>query len=312
MILNSERDKVAHLLRRFGLGASEAEIDFYGKEGLSSAIDKLLDYEKVEDSFSLPITTFTNKQNGLVPMPAVQAHWILRMLSTRRPLQEKMTVFWHDHFATDANKVIQPTMMYQQNGIFRDGATGSFADLLLNVSRDPAMIFWLDNELNQKGKPNENFAREVMELFTLGIGHYTEKDIQEAARAFTGWTIQRRGPRPTAEMPTFEPPAFRFAPFQHDEGEKTVFGKTGNFGGEDIIRMLCENPRTGQYITEKIWNWFVYEDPEPATIEKFAAGFIKADLNIKFLLRSIMESKEFYSDRAAARSSRIRWTLLSR
>lgn len=289
MALRTDREKTAHLLRRFGLGASEAELNYYAKDGLKSAIDKLLNYENTDEGYDLDPQLFALGQNGLVVMPSIMLWWNLRLMATRRPLQEKMTVFWHDHFATSAAKVVAPPLMLQQNNILRQNATGNFKTLLTEVSKDPAMLFWLDNQYNVKGKPNENFAREVMELFTLGIGHYTEKDIQEAARAFTGWTIGRN--------PQIRSASFRFAPGQHDDDEKTIFGKTGNFGGEDVIDMLCDNPQTARYITTKIWEWFAYENPEPSLIERLSSNFHK-DLEIKNLLRAIMESAEFYSVKA--------------
>lgn len=303
MALRTEREKGAHLLRRFGLGASEAELDYYLKDGLKGAIDRLLDYDSVDENFDIPIERMANN-NGQVNMPAVQLWWVLRLLSTRRPLQEKMTLFWHDHFATSAAKVVGPPLMHGQNELLRANATGKFQILLSEASKDPAMLFWLDNQFNVKGKPNENFAREVMELFTLGIGNYSETDIQEAARAFTGWTIGRRAParRGNDQAP---PPQqvrrnaeFVFRPALHDTGEKSILGNKGNFDGDDVVGILVGNPRTAQYLTEKIWNWFVYPNAEPATIDKFAKKFRDSGLDIKVLLRAIMESTEFYSDKA--------------
>ena len=204
-----------------------------------------------------------------------------------------MTLFWHDHFATSAEKVTNAPLMIQQNEILRKNALGNFKNLLTEVSKDPAMLIWLDGQDNVKGHANENFAREVMELFTLGVGHYTEKDIQEAARAFTGWSYVRNGRnvnKANAE--------FMFKPVLHDDGTKTVFGKTGNFSGDDVIGMLCANPRTAEYITTKIWTWFVYPNPDPATLKPFVDDFYRSGLDIKTLVRSIVESNEFYSDRA--------------
>src|SRR5688572_9675267 len=193
MALTTERDKGAHLLRRFGLGASEAELDYYLKDGLSGAIDKLLDYDKANEGFDGEVEKFQN-QNGQLQPQAVGVWWTLRLVATQRPLQEKMTVFWHDHFATSASKVQNGPTMHRHNDVLRENATGNFKAFLTEVSKDPAMLFWLDNQYNVAGKPNENFAREVMELFTLGVDNgYNEQDIKEAARAFTGWSIGRVG-----------------------------------------------------------------------------------------------------------------------
>src|SRR5687767_12975587 len=267
MALRTEREKGAHLLRRFGLGASEAELDYYleGK-GLPGAIDKLLNYESVDENFSVPIQSMAN-QNGQVNMPLMQLWWMTRLITTRRPLQEKMTLFWHDHFATSAAKVAGPPMMYGQNELLRENATGKFQTILLEVSKDPAMLFWLDNQYNVKGKPNENFAREIMELFTLGIGHYTEKDIQEAARAFTGWTFRRPGGRAVADyVPGQRFAEYLFRPRFHDTEPKTVLGQTGPLTGEQVVDILCNHPQTPKYIALKIWEWFAYPSPAPALV----------------------------------------------
>jgi len=290
MALTTDREKTAHLLRRFGLGASESELDYYAKDGFQSAIDKLLAYEKVDEGYGIPVERFAIGQNQQVVMPSIMLWWNLRLMATRRPLQEKMTLFWHDHFATSAAKVLQPPLMLQQNEVLRRNATGNFRTLLLEASQDPAMLFWLDNQFNVRGKPNENFAREIMELFTLGIGHYSEKDIQEAARAFTGWTIRRRA--------RGQPPLFAFVENLHDAGSKTFMGKTGNFRGEDIVNMLCENPQTARYVTEKVLKWFVEPTPDPRAIERYSRVFIDSGLEIKSLLREIMRGPEFVSAKA--------------
>lgn len=298
MILQTERDKIAHLLRRFGLGASEAEMDYYGQGGLHGAIDKLLNYENTPSGVDFSVEKFSNAQNQKLNMVGVQAWWVAKILGTRRPLEEKMTIFWHDHFATSAAKVVAPLLMEEQNEVLRQNATGKFHDLLLAVSKDPAMLLWLDNQYNVKGKPNENFAREVMELFTLGIGNYSEKDIQESARAFTGWTF-RRMKLTDAVKAKGASAEFLFRPALHDSGDKTFLGKTGPFNGDEIIAMLCEHPQTARFVTKKIWEWFVYLKPEDSVVNKFATAFKNSGLDVKVLLRNIMESDEFYSDRAA-------------
>jgi len=297
-MLQSERDKIAHLLRRFGLGASEAELAHYGKNGLSGAMDLLLDYEGVDEGFGVPITAFTNPQNNALNPRALQSWWVLRLLVTQRPLQEKMTLFWHDHFATSGAKVDVPYVMYRQNETFRVNATGRFQDILTAASKDPAMVYWLDNQDNVKGRPNENFAREVMELFTLGIGNYTEKDIQEAARAFTGWSygtpLRRRG-QPPKPGPRAE---FVFRREDHDDGQKSVLGNTGAFDGDDVLGILCGNPQTARYITLKLWEWFAYPNPDEALVNRLADRFRSNGLKVSGLLRDIMESPEFYSEKA--------------
>lgn len=295
MPLTTEREKGAHLLRRFGLGASEAELDFYLKHGLDGAVDRLLNYEEVREPYDYDLVDLLTLDQRPINPQAVISWWILKLVTTRRPLQEKMTLFWHDHFATSAEKVTQGPVMYGQVELLRSKATSDFHSLLTSVSKDPAMLFWLDNQYNVKGKPNENFAREVMELFTLGEGHdYTEKDIKEAARAFTGWSVggpERNGsPARNAQ--------FLFRAAQHDTGDKVVLGKSGPLTGDDVIDILCERPRTSEYLVQKLWEWFVYPKPEASLVSRFAASFRQSGLSIKSLLRSIMKSEEFYSEKA--------------
>ncbi|MCX6342378.1 MAG: DUF1800 domain-containing protein, partial [Fimbriimonadales bacterium] len=189
-------------------------------------------------------------------------------------------------------KVVNSTMMIAQNEKLRAFATSKFKTLLLEVSRDPAMLVWLDGQDNIKGRANENFARELFELFTLGVGHYEEKDIQEAARAFTGWSFVR------GKGSKYARAEYLFKPALHDTGLKTVLGKSGNLTGEDVIDHVCSLPRTAEFIVQKLWNWFVYPHPQPATLKPFIDGFIKSDLDIKVLLRQIMTSEEFYSERS--------------
>lgn len=298
MELRTERDRIAHLLRRFGLGASEAEMDYYGQDGLKGAIQKLLAYDQVEEQEIPGPEAFAGKNGGIKPQ-SLRAWWTHRILTTKRPLVEKMTLFWHDHFATSVAKVDNALLMFGQNETLRENATGSFRTLLSEVSKDPAMMFWLDNQLNIAGKPNENFAREVMELFTLGVGHYTEKDVQEVARAFTGWNYtQRKGKRANQNTIRGGRPVFVFDESKHDAGAKTILGKTGNFNGDDVLGILCDHPQTSRYITQKLWTWFAYPNPDTGLIDGLAAKFRASDLDIGVLLRAIMESPEFYSERA--------------
>lgn len=293
--MKTERDKVAHLLRRFAFGASEIELDYYAEGGLSSAISKLLDYDKVAETVSVRPSELTNGKQGL-RVQHVQMWWFIRMLTTDRPLEERMTLFWHDHFATSAMKVTIPASMLQQNEILREGATGSFRDLLREVSKDPAMLFWLDNQTNVKGKPNENFAREVMELFTLGVGNYTEQDVQSAARAFTGWTFRAGNNKKSQGQPKGN--GFLFRADQHDNGIKTVLGQTGNLDGDAVIDLLCEQTQCHEYICKKLWENFAYPNPDSHIVKRLANAFKASKLSIAHVLRSIMESPEFYSEKA--------------
>jgi uncharacterized protein (DUF1800 family) len=298
MALLTERQKIAHLLRRFALGASEAELDYYCGLGLNGTIDSLINYENTDEGFDVPISKFQSGAKMRVNLPQVQQWWVLRLLATRRPLQEKMTLFWHNHFATSGSKVNQPVLMYQQNQVLRENATGKFQDLLMAVSKDPAMLIWLDNQYNVAGKANENFAREVMELFTLGIGHYTEKDIQESARAFTGWAYRRDTTNDDDFGNGKRTAVFFFRPRQHDNGEKHFMGQTGSFGGEDIIGFLCQNPQTSKFIAKKLWAWFAYPNPSTDLVDRVSEKWYRSGLDIKVLLKTVMESPEFYSEKA--------------
>lgn len=306
MALTTEREKIAHLLRRFGLGASEAEIEFYGRDGYRGAVDRLLASDGHDEGLTLELGDVTKDKNGRLNMPGAVNWWATRMLTTRRPLAEKMTLFWHDHFATSASKVKGGAIMANQNLVFREKGLGTFRDLLKSVSKDPAMIVWLDSAENRRGRANENFAREAMELFTLGIGHYTEADVKEAARAFTGWSLQRGKPADSMMMSAAPAaPAFRFRPLFHDDGPKTVLGRTASFDGDELLDYLCDQVRTSEYLTEKIWAWFAYPEPEPALVRRIASGWRQDGLQIKSLLKAVMLAPEFVSakaDRAVVKS----------
>jgi uncharacterized protein (DUF1800 family) len=201
-----------------------------------------------------------------------------------RPLQEKLTLFWHGHFATSAQKVREAYYMWLQNQTFRTMGSGNWLQLLYSVAKDPAMLIWLDQAQSRKQNPNENFAREVMELFSLGEGNYTEKDVTEAARAMTGWTLNRAAQK------------YEYREAAHDDGEKTIFGKTGNFNGLDVLKMIVDQPQSARFITAKLWRFFASENPSPELIEALASIFRSNGNNFQPLLRALFRSEEFYSD----------------
>lgn len=306
----TKEQKIAHLLRRLGFGASRSEMEFFLPLGVEGTIARLVDYDKVDEGFSINPMDFAGKNKNGQPVLRIQslmAWWALRLITTARPLQEKLTLFWHDHFAVSASKVNQAPMMLQYNDTLRRNASGSFLDLLQAMSKDAAMIRWLDNDTNVKGKPNENFAREVMELFTLGIGNYTEKDVQEAARAFTGWGFRVRSARPrkrpTAEEiagmiskgePVFE---FQLRTGLHDTGTKAILGSEGNFDGDYVCGMLAAHKETSRTIARKLWEWFAYENPEPAIIDKLSKVYFDGGMQIRKMLMAIVESDQFWSDK---------------
>ena len=211
----------------------------------------------------------------------LKAWWMRELVQTDTPFSEQMTLFWHNHFASSLRKVKSPKLMYRQNLLLREHALGNFRQLIHAVAKDPAMIIYLDNAFNREGKPNENFARELLELFTLGEGHYTEKDIKEAARAFTGWAIERRTGK------------FRFVRRRHDFGSKTFMGRTENFDGDDIINIVLEQPRVASHIAEKLWRAFVSQTPDPREIERLAHVLRASDYELKPLMQALLTSGAF-------------------
>jgi uncharacterized protein (DUF1800 family) len=306
----TERDKIAHLLRRFGLGAGDLELRAYEPLGVQGTLDRLLDYEKIEPGFELSPWEFCFEENSnevyLDPFRTL-GYWCLRLQFTRRPLEEKLTLFWHDHFGVSAAKVEFGPMMLAHLESLRRHAAGRFETLLLAVARDPAMIRFLDTDENRRGAPNENFSRELLELFTLGIGSYSEKDVRETARAFAGWgnrfLVFERGGEKLQEtarecMRTGQPMvAFCLTPDLQDGGQKTILGQTGAFSGEDVIRMLCARPETARHICRKLWEWFAYPSPEPAPVEALASVFQESSGDIRKVLRALAARPEFWSER---------------
>jgi uncharacterized protein (DUF1800 family) len=286
MALDNARSQIAHLLRRAGFGATETELDQFATLGFAGAVDRLLHPEQVDDSATdqalapLAATLTTPKQ-----IEAAKYWWLNRMLYTRRPLQEKMTLFWHNHFATANSKVNNSTLMLQQIQLFRDSGLGNFETLLQKVTRDPAMLIWLDNRLNRKASPNENYAREVQELFTVGLGNYTEQDVHEAARAFTGHSLDRTL-------------SYVFNKNQHDTGTKTFEGQTGNFDADDILAILVRNPATARYITNKLFTWFVYDNPDPSVVDRLSSTFTTSGFDVRSVLQDIFTGPEFLSPQA--------------
>jgi hypothetical protein len=286
---NEPRERLAHLLRRVGLSASQSEIERYLPLGIEGTIDALLRYdqepEEVDDA---EILRLLQGDNPRLQPPMVVGWWIYRMLVTRRPLQERMALFWHNHFATSASKVNDGRLMLMQIQLFQRLGVGNFQTLVLEVARDPAMLVWLDGVRNVKGKPNENFARELLELFTMGIGHYTEQDIKEAARAFTGWSFSRLTG------------AFVFNRAQHDDGEKCFMGQRGNFNGEDIIRIAVEHPATATFIARKFYRHFIndIDPPNEKVVTALAQTFRDSGYEVKSLLRRLLTSSAFWSENA--------------
>ena len=212
---------------------------------------------------------------------ALKTLWLRQMVETPSPLTERMVLFWHNHFTSSLKKARWPNLMFHQNQLFRRHALGNFRELLHAVARDPAMVLYLDSSRNRKGKPNENFARELLELFTLGEGHYSEEDIKQAARAFTGWSVNRRSGE------------FRFRPRWHDSGEKRFMGKSGRFDGDQILEIILEKPRTAEFIVEKLWREFISPQPDPQQVQKWATQFRKNHYELKPLMKTMLLSSAF-------------------
>jgi uncharacterized protein (DUF1800 family) len=219
-------------------------------------------------------------------MAELRAWWLYRMRYSTHPLQEKLTLFWHGHFATSMEKVRSSYCMYRQNEIFRAHAAGHWPTLVEAVARDPAMLIYLDNAQSRAGQPNENFARELMELFTLGEGNYQEDDIKAAARAFTGWTLHP------------DEFAFEDRPRMHDGGTKTLFGQSETWDGRDAIRIILDQPAAAPWIVAKLWTFFAYPEPEPELVQTLAARLVHHRYEFKPWLRDVFLSEEFYRARA--------------
>jgi uncharacterized protein (DUF1800 family) len=278
-----------HLLRRAVFSPSWEELQLALKDGPEATVDRLLaggeeadDFDALADDAARGLAVSTRNDTVL----EYQALWIYRMLQTPAPLRERMTLFWHNHFATGVSKVRQPGLMQQQNAIIRKHALGKFAPFLLEMSRDPAMLIWLDSNSNRKGKANENYAREVMELFSLGVGNYTEKDVQEAARAFTGWHTAGG--------------QFIFNERLHDDAEKTILGQKGKWDGGDVIRIIHQQPAAGRFLARKLYRYFVSENDTPADalIEPLAEQIRKSDYDMKAAVKMVLRSKIFFSPQA--------------
>jgi uncharacterized protein (DUF1800 family) len=282
-----EPRRIPHLLRRAGFGGSREEIAAYTQLGFEGAVDRLVDYEAAPNDALEARVAQLEEELDLTKLPSIQVIWLTRLLHTARPLEEKMTLFWHDHFATGNAKVARPAAMYEQNRLFRAHALGNFPTLLHDVARDPAMLRWLDSNANRKASPNENFARELFELFTMGEGHYTEQDVREAARAFTGWFVNRQAGF-----------VYVFNRNQHDFGAKTVFGRTGEWDGDDVIDIALDQPATAEFMATKLFTYFVHDHPSPTTISRLADTFRRSGYEVRDLVRAILRSPEFSSDEA--------------
>ncbi|SDL59496.1 DUF1800 domain-containing protein [Chryseobacterium taihuense] len=288
--------KNKHLISRAGFGISIDQADYINEQTPRKISETLFreypfteiiyqtpDYIKAEsndpklNAEQRRLQQKTNqKQNE-----ELNLNFLMNMVYGKDQLTEKMAFFWHGHFAT---RIINPKFNQQLLNFIRKNALGSFRNLLIGVSKSPAMLSFLNNQQNKKDHPNENFAREVMELFTMGRGNYSEADVKELARAFTGWGYDKEG-------------NFRERKNHHDEGEKTFLGKKGKFNGDDVLGIILEQKSTAQFITEKIYRFFVNEIPNQSIISKLSKDFYESDYDVKSLMKSIFTSKWFYDQK---------------
>jgi uncharacterized protein (DUF1800 family) len=299
-----------HLLARTGFGTPPGEVSAFARLAREEAVDRLL--EGLVSTPSAPLPAWADEADPAprevqaMSVAEREAHqrrqrergielrewWLREMLAGPSPLSERLTLFWHGHFATSQRKVRSPRLMARQNLLLRRHGAGRFGELLHAIARDPAMLIYLDGAGSRRGAPNENFAREVMELFTLGEGAYSERDVKEAARAFTGWGIDR------------EAGEFRERPALHDGGEKTVLGRSGRLRGGDVLDLLLARPETAEHLTRKLWREFISPLPEPAVVTALAAVLRDARYEIRPWLRAAFLSEPFW--RPANRASLIK------
>ena len=286
------RRAAAHLFRRAAFGASHAELTTAMNRSPDEVVDHLLQIELEPAAFRSQCADLVRAALASGNIQRLAAQWVYRMLMTPVPLLEKMTLFWHGHFATSAEKVKDAELMQRQNELLRRFALGDFPELLLEISRDPAMLIYLDSVTNRKAHPNENYAREVMELFCLGEGNYSERDIRELARCFTGWEIKRK--------------RFRFNRYQHDAGTKSVLGRSGRFGGEDGVAIVASQAAAPTFLARKLVRYFLMDEPESseALIAPLAKQLRDDQLLIRPTVRRILSSNLMFSEHAIARKIR--------
>jgi hypothetical protein len=298
---------MAHLMRRAGFGASRDELEARAAKGYEATVEELLNpqaepvdryaFLRYHPGFWKPITS-----------PGMgSAAWFHTLLNTQRPLEEKMVLFWHQVFATGQSKVDHWHELIAQVDMFRELGMGNYRDLLVELAKNPAMIYWLDNCDNHGHAVNENWGRELLELFSMGVGNYTEADVREASRAFTGWTIALAPPRGYYNRWDWE---FEYIEEDHDDGEKTFLGHTGRLNGEDIIDIICQQPATAQFVARHLYNFFVADEVpvpswqvtlprDPQAIETLAQAFTASHYDIRSVLRVLFRSDFFKNARFA-------------
>ncbi len=286
------RRKAFHLYRRAGLGATVAQVEEAQKASPQQTVDRLMVARQEADDFEATADTLARTIVAGGDPKKLSAAWVYRFLFAPQQLLEKMTLFWHGHFATSAAKVQDARMMWNQNQLLRAGALGNFGPLVQSIAQDPAMLIYLDSTTNRKSHPNENFARELMELFCLGEGNYTEVDVQQLARCFTGWEIKND--------------KFRKNRYQQDRGDKLVLGQSGNFDGEDGVRIVLAQPAMPLFICRKLVQYLICDEPtlSDQLLQPLADTFREHDLEIAPVVRQVLGSNLFFSEFALARKIR--------
>ena len=299
---------MAHLMRRAGFGASRDELEARAAKGYEATVEELLNPEEQEPLDKWVLRRYhpwTWKPGTLSGMGA--AEWLHTMTATERPLEEKMTLFWHQLFATGVSKIDHYDEISDMIDFFRENGLGDYREILLGMARNPAMIYWLDNCENHADAVNENWGRELLELFSMGVGNYTEVDVREASRAFTGWTLTPKPPRGPVGRHDW---GFEYRSWDHDNGEKTFLGETGNFDGEDIIDIILRNPATSRFIARHMYNYFVADEPQvpawsvtppadPEAVETIAQALRDSDYDVRSALRVLFNSDFFKNARYA-------------
>jgi uncharacterized protein (DUF1800 family) len=277
--------RVVHLHRRAGFAATWAEVRRDLADGPRASIDRLIQGKggHPDASFERTAKVLADAAAGSRDAGRLKAWWVFRMLHSPDPLAERLTLLWHNHFATSNQKVDDLAALRRQNDLFRRHARAPFGELLVAVVKDPALLLYLDAPANRKGHPNENLARELMELFTLGIGNYTEKDVKEAARALTGWSV--------------EEDAFKEEVVRHDGGEKTILGRRGRFRGNDLVKILLEHPATARRLAFRIVETFLGEElPGARALEALAQGLRERRLDVGWAVETVLRSRAFFAE----------------
>ncbi len=297
---------MAHLMRRAGFGAPFQELEARAAKGYEATVEELLDPESQPDLERDIMMRYKTEWVSQAGLEGQQEEWTYSMINSKRPLQEKIALFWHGILVTGHAKCEYPRQQQKELDMFRTVGMGSFRDLLQGLAKDPAMVFYLDNCMSHNGAINENWGRELLELFSLGVGmdgkdNYSEDDVKEAARAFTGWTVTNSIPRyPYGKYEA----SFMYDPGDHDEGEKTFLGETGNLNGEDIVDILVKQPGTARFVSRHLYNFFVADEPQvpawkdtpprdPEAIKLLEEEYFRSNYNISSMLRLLFNSDFF-------------------